>query len=364
MSFTHEHDVDRHSNRNLKRRKAFAVGGVFLAAAAATVVPYQAASAAPADDDACVLRELPMPADRYFSIVTAMSGDGDVIAYRVYPPGLDGQERATYLYEDGEAVEVPLPGIDQILTGVNSEGVAVGSTWVDGLLVPYVFRDGELWELGVEGGGKATDVNEHGDIAGYSDEDYTQPVVWRDDSLKAETLPLPKGAVSGIASSIDEDGTIVGTYHTEDGLSRPYVWHPDGTGEELPAPEGTDPAEMFLTASSIADGWVGGNVYSAGLDTGVRWNLEDGTVEVTDVVTGLAINEEGTVAGAVEPHAVFQEADGKVVELPGLVAPAGNWFGDYATEIDDDGEIIAGQVYAGQDEADVHILKAVVWICD
>ncbi|MDA1360527.1 hypothetical protein O1R50_12895 [Glycomyces luteolus] len=364
MSFSHEHDVDPRPTRDLKRRSVFAAGGVFLAAAAAAVVPFQGASAAPAGEDACVLQELPMPEGRYFSLVTAMSGDGDVIAYRVYPALLEGQERATYLYEDGEAVELPLPGTEQTLTGVNSDGVAVGASWVDGLLVPYVFRDGELWELGVEGGGTPTDVNEDGDIVGYSDQEYTQPVAWRDGSLKAETLQLPKGAVSGTASSIDEDGTIVGTYHTEDGFSRPYVWHPDGTGEELPMPEGADPAELFLTASVIADGWVGGNVYSPGLETGVRWNLEDGTVELTDVPMALAINEEGTVAGAAEPLAVFQEEDGKVVELPGLVDPADNWFGDYATEISDDGELVAGQVYAGQDEADNHILKAVTWTCD
>ncbi|MFC3493567.1 hypothetical protein [Glycomyces rhizosphaerae] len=356
--------IELRATRNFKRRSAFAATGALLAAAAAAAVPFQAAHAAPAGDDACVLQELPMPEDRYFSLVTAMSGDGDVIAYRVYPPQLDGQERATYLYEDGEAVEVPLPGTEQTLSGVNSDGVAVGDAWVDGLLVPYVFRDGELWELGVEGGGTTTGVNEDGDIVGYSDQEYPQPVAWRDGSLKAETLPLPKGAVSGVASSIDEDGTIVGTYHTEDGFSRPYVWHPDGTAEELPMPEGADPADLFLTASDIADGWVGGNMRSAGLETGVRWNLEDGTVEVIDVPFVLAINEEGTVAGQVEPRAVFQEEDGKVVELPGLVDPADNWFGDYATEIDDDGELIAGQVYAGQDADDVHILKAVVWTCD
>lgn len=361
MSFTHEHAVDHRPVRDRKRRTAIAAGGALLAAAA-TVLPLQAASAAPQGDD-CVLQELPMPADRYFSLVTAMSDDGGIVAYRVYPPGLEGRERDTYLYEDGDAVEVPLPGTEQTLTGVNEDGVAVGAASVDGLSVPYVFRGGELWELGIEEGGTTTDVNEDGDITGYSDGEYPLPAVWRDGSLKAEMLPLPKGAIGGIASSIDDDGAIVGTYHNEDGYSRPYVWHPDGTTEELPAPDGTDPAELFLTAADIADGWVAGNYSSAGDFGAVRWNLEDGTVEATHLPTGLAVNEEGTVAGQAEPHAAYQETHGKMVELPGLVDPADNWFGDYATEISDDGERIAGQVYAGQDETDNHILKAVVWNC-
>lgn len=348
-----------------KRRTAFALSGAL--AAAVVAFPFQSASAAPAGDDSCVLEELPMPEGLYFSLVTGMSTDGSVIAYRAYPAGLEGDERYPYLYRDGEMVPVPIPGLDQNVTDVNSEGLAVGVSYVDDVMLPYVFRDGEVTELAVNDGGAATGVNEAGDIVGIGGQYPRVPIVWRDGEVKPQTLPLPDNASEGFANAIDEDGTIVGAYvDSETGNARPYVWHPDGTGEELAIPEGFDPATAILSTSGVAEEWVVGNLLTPDTEAAVRWNLEDGTVEVLDLVYAPAINEEGTAVGqdlnAVD--AAYQEEDEKAAALPGLSDPADNWFGDIATEIDEDGELLAGQVYAGEDETGAHILKAVVWDCD
>lgn len=83
MSNAFVQNVENRMARNFKRRSAFAVSSALLAAAAAAVVPFQSANAAPADDE-CVLQELPMPADKYFSVVSAMSDDGELMAGQVY----------------------------------------------------------------------------------------------------------------------------------------------------------------------------------------------------------------------------------------------------------------------------------------
>lgn len=365
MSNAFGQTIEPRRTRSFKRRSAFAAGGALLAAAAAAVVPLQAAHAAPAGDDECVLQELPMPKGLYFSIVTGMSEDGSVIAYRAYPAGLTSDERYPLLYQDGEMVEVPIPGEDQQIADVNAEGLGVGFTYLDGVELPYVFRDGEVAELAANDGGAAHGVNEDGDIVGAAGQYPTVPVIWKDGAVKPTELALPDNATSGEARSIDEDGTIIGYYEDAGtGDYKPYLWHPDGTGEDLPMPEGVDPATAHSYASQVAGDWVSGYLSTPDGVSGIRWNLADGTAEALDLGTAASINEEGTAVGDVEPYAAFQEEDGKPVELPGVSDPADNYFGDLATEIDDDGELLAGQVYAGEDDAGWHILKAVTWTCD
>lgn len=363
MSHLSGHAVVPSGKRNHKRRTAFATAGALLAAAAAAVVPFESAAAAP-KDDACVLQELPMPDDKYFSIVTGMSTDSEFIVYRAYPAQISGDERYPYLYANGEAIEVPMPGIEQILSDVNGNGLAVGSAYVDGVELPYAYHDGLVAELAANEGGAAKGVNDHGDIVGV--DGLGNPVVWRLGQTKPEVLPLPEGAVTGQAASIGEDGTIVGSYEDPaTGGTRAYVWHPDGTGEALPLPADVDPADLYANyASDISGDWAAGYIATPELEAGVRWNLDDGTVEILDMVYAPAVSDDGTSVGEATPHAAYQEAGGKTVALPGVTDPADNWFGDTATEISADGELLAGQVYAGQDEADWHILKAVTWTCD
>jgi hypothetical protein len=345
------------------RRSALLVSGTLIAAAAAATVPLQPASAAPGRGADCVIEVLPMPDGHSFSIVTGMSDDGSVIAYRAYD--LQSYVRYPYLYEDGEVTEVPIPGEDQQIADVNEDGLAVGFTYLDGMQLPYVFRDGKLAELAANDGGMAHGVNEDGDIVGVTGQYPEIPVIWRDGEVKPVELPLPDNAVSGEASAIDDDGTIVGHYEdAETGAFKPYLWHPDGTGEELPMPKGVDPATAHSYAADIADGWVSGYLGTDAGVTGIRWNLEDGTAEALDLEFAPAVNEEGTAAGEAFPHAAYQEEDGKAVKLPGLSDPDDNWFGDSATEVDDDGEVFAGQSFAGEDADGGHILKAVLWTCD
>ncbi|SDL46250.1 hypothetical protein SAMN05216298_3925 [Glycomyces sambucus] len=352
------------NTQRFKRPRALIAGSALVALAASAAALPQAAQAAP-EGEACVLQELPMPKGLYFSVVTGMSTEGSVIAYRAYPAGLEGDERYPYLYEDGEATPVPIPGADQILTDVNEDGLAVGAGWVDGVQRPYAFEDGQLRELASSDGGAATGVNDDGVIVGISGQGPIVPVKWLPGQVEPVELPLPKGATEGGARGIDGDGTIVGSYDDGAGTSVPYVWHPDGSGEELPLPEGVDPATVVaFYPNAVAGEWAVGYLLTQDSENAVRWNLEDGTAEVLKLSYAEGINEDGLVAGTVDPRAAVATGDGTVTYLPGLVDPAANWFGDMAADVSGDGELLAGQVFAGEDEYGYHVLKAVTWDCD
>lgn len=357
--------------RRIRGRRTLLAGTAALAAVAAAALSASAAGAETAepvaDPAACDIAVLPMPGDTYFSIVTGMSDDGSAIAYRAYPVGLEGEERYPMVYLDGEAHKVSMPGTDQTLTDINSSGTAVGSSWVDDLPVTYVWEDDVLTRLTDKG--TAAAINENGDIVGSVEEDGSRiPVIWPAGETEPVGLAVPEGTVDGWASAVEDDGTVVGALRiliegTDLSVSTPYLWHPDCTGERLPVPEVVG-KEDFISTADINGDWVIGNLFTPTLEAGVRWNLADGTVEVLDILGAFSVDAEGTASGDLPPAAGYQTADGELVELPGVTDPVDNWFGDIATEIDTTGDFLAGQVFAGEDEYGMHILKAVTWTCE
>ncbi|THV40808.1 hypothetical protein [Glycomyces buryatensis] len=364
-----EPGANSRSKSQAKLRTALLGGTALIASAAVAVLSVQGAHAEANNDESeaaqatCVLAELPMPEDRYFSIVTGMSEDGSVIAYRTYD--LDTYQRDTWLYSGGEATEVAMPGEDQSLQDVTTAGIAVGSTFEDGGSKPYIWDGTELTPLTTTAEyGSADGINEAGDIIGTDGEaESATPVLWPAGETEPVALELPEDATWGQATDIDEDGTIVGYYGYGEDNSRPYVWHPDGTGEALPLPDGVDENAAGSYPMDISGDWVSGYLFNDELETGMRWNLTEGTAEILDLVFAPGINPEGTAAGEASPSAAYQTAD-ELVELPGLTDPADNYFGDTATEINEDGTLLAGQVYAGEDADGMHILKAVTWTCE
>ncbi|WP_156926215.1 hypothetical protein [Glycomyces arizonensis] len=339
-----------------KARRALAAGAVLLATGAAALVPAGGAAAAASE---CELETLPIPHELRFTFATGMSDDGSVIAYRAYP--LDhGFERYPLLYSDGEVTEVPIPGTDQSLGDVNSEGVAAATTWTDDGSVPYVWRDGEATELPNSGEGEARGVNERGDIVGSVGR---RPVLWAAGSDEAVELALPEKATRGTAVDIGDDGVIVGYFSTAEGDFKPYLWDRHGDGADLPIPDEVDSGRAHAYVADLNGDWASGYLSAPGFEgVGIRWNLAEGTAEVLDIEGPAAVAADGTAAGAVFPNAAVQTEEG-VVELPGVSDPADNYFGDRAAEISADGSVIVGNVYAGEDASGFHVLNAVTWTC-
>ena len=361
--------------RRFTTRRTVAATAAVAAVGASAAFSVQLASAdesTPEAMQACAMETLPIPEGLPSTSITAMSDDGSVIAYVARPldqSDPDGLPPQQLLYSDGELTEVPMLNDYAVIREVNSAGVGVGWTFRSPNYVPYVWRDGELSELPTVDGGSAHAINEHGDIVGSRDGDRGPlPVVWPADGSGPVDLRLPDHADWwGEAMAVGDDGTVLGHYGYEEGdtLSfKPYIWQPDGTGTELPAPDGIDPADARGEVTDMNGDWASG--YGWGADTnGIRWNLAEGTAEMTELDDALAVSAEGTVAGHIadSPIAAYQSGE-TVVELPGIVDPADNYAGDAAKEISADGSLIAGDVFVGTEDAEGSpVTNAVTWTC-
>ncbi|THV42051.1 hypothetical protein [Glycomyces buryatensis] len=367
--------------RRFKARKALLATIAIAAAGATAVVSVQIASAdepteetAPDAAQACVMEALPIPEDLIHTRVSGMSDDGSVIAYyalpldQSYPDGLGAFPR---LYSNGEVTEVPMPGDHPRIRDVNSSGNGTGYANGEGREIPYVWSDGALTELPLPGDdGRAHGINEGGDIVGSGASfDGGIPLLWPADGSGPVELALPDGEISGVAHDIGDDGTIIGAVYNENGTATAYTWDADGTGSILPAPEGGVPGEGFSIAADINGDWASGQFFIPGSGTqpqGVRWNLAEGTAELTALDGELAVSADGTVAGMVRgtPSIAAYQAGDTVVELPGVIPPEDRTMEEYAREISADGTLITGDVYMGQDDADLAIFNAVTWTCE
>lgn len=362
--------------RRFKARKAFMGAAAGAAVAATTALTVQFASAGetePETAQACGMETLPIPEGLVSTGVSGMSDDGSVIAYyalpldQSWPDGLGAFPR---LYADGEVTDVPMPGDHPRIRDVNSSGNGTGYSTVEGDDVPYLWSDGALTELAIiEIGARAEGINEHGDVVGSGwSFDGGIPLLWPADGSAPVELPMPEGATSGVAHDIADDGTAIGAVYNENGTATAYLWHPDGSGEALPAPEGADPGG-FSIAVDINGDWASGTFFVGGAGTqamGVRWNLAEGTAERTALDDQIAVSADGTVAGYVpgEPTIAAYQSGETVVELPGVVDPATRTVGDEAREISADGTLIAGDVFIELDDANLAVRNAVVWTCE
>lgn len=362
--------------RKIKGRKVIAATAA-TATALAAVFALQTASADetdPAPAQHCGMETLPIPPGLVSTQVSGMSDDGSVIAYYALPLDQswpDGLGAHPMLYADGEVTEVPISGDHPRLEEVNSAGVAVGHTEIDGHYLPYVWRDGELTELPGEGSFRVWGINEGGDIVGAGGDFEELPVIWPADGTGPVQLPVPEGSWAGVAHAVGDDGTVVGAVYDENGTAAAYQWRPGDSGEyagaALPLPEGADPDNAFGIAYDVNGDWASGKFFSpgAGVQTqGIRWNLAEDTAERTELNYEVSVSADGTVAGFLpDTNSAAYQADAVVVELPG-VEPAGDRPYDWAVEISADGSLIAGNVYIGRDEAGLLVHNAVVWTCE
>ena len=369
--------------RRFKANKAITATAVVAAVAALTATTaltaplVSAAETDPAAAQACAMQILPIPEGLVSTKVTGMSRDGSVIAYQAEPLNPNDPERYPRLYADGQVTEVPMPGRDPEIADVNSEGVGAGHAFPDDFPRPYVWRGGELTQL-LGGRGYAFGINEPGDIVGEvwdepgSDTGGTYPAVWRSGATNAVRLPLPKTANGGSATAIADDGRIIGeiTLNNDPGEAKPYIWYPDGTGKLLPVPEGVDLADADAHPLEINGDWASGILFAPGIEApGIRWNLAEGTAEMTKLgrdYETVAVGPDGTAIGLLynTPTAAYQTSDDTVVELPGVLDPADNINYDNAEAISADGSLIAGTAYAGPGANGYNTWNAVTWTCE
>jgi len=343
--------------------RARRVAAAALAAVAAAALSAGAANAETTDAIAaaatCTLTTIPLPSGANSSQVLGMSDNGTALTYIAYTASTPNTTRA-FVRVNGQTTEVNLPGTTERLLDVNGSGRAVGRGSDSTGSVPYAWQNGVLTRLST-GNGYASAINESGTIVGATGTTTTRAAYWPAGSTTPVALPVPAGALYSAATEIDDEGTIVGyvNFGWEAAyLTKPYVWHPDGTYEELTGPTDLSDEEN-LDASGVngntAVGYVGG---LNGGHTGLRWDLAAGTWEEIGLPYAYDVNDSGTIAGNNGQDAAYETTAGAITVLPGLTATGH----DVAEAISDSGAILAGHVGAGE-SGGWTLRRAATWTC-
>ncbi|MCM5679575.1 DUF3466 family protein [Schlegelella sp. S2-27] len=153
---------------------------------------------------------------------------------------LDGGFRAPYIH-DGSDVHVVGDG-RCCLSGsaINDHGdMAVNNTQLGPfdlpLLQAFVYRNGELIELGTLSGGSnsvAADINNRGQVVGWSNADNdlldTRGFVWDEHSGMVDLSSFADGAVATSANAINEHGEVVGALRNHRPSSYSAYLYSDG----------------------------------------------------------------------------------------------------------------------------------------
>jgi hypothetical protein len=253
-----------------------------------------------------------------------------------YVIGKAGEREAVkaLLWTDGEGAVLPESFVPQ---AVNGAGMIVGFTgpdrkggeaeqrpvaWDGARLIQLPLPDGAL-------GGVAYAVNAGGDVLGTlvrSDQTYVA-VYWRTTGGAAIASVLPGRSGLGLTDT----GVAVGF---EPSSGRPMRWTSNGSALPLTQPDGT---ESSVPRSAAGD-WASGPASkpptgSKGDDFAMlaaRWNLRTGAVELIPGISGEWVSGSGAVAGITSEGAPAVWRDGQIYTLP---MPAG---------VDASGSIVAG----------------------
>jgi probable HAF family extracellular repeat protein len=238
-------------------------------------------------------------------------------------------------------------GFDGEARGINDRGDVVG----EGRLTPFAFhpflwRNGRVTDLGVlERGereyGRATDINDRGQVVGFSvvNQDPEQSgghaFLWQNGTL----TDLDPYGVDSAATAINNRGQIIGTRYTTEGR-RAFLWQ-NGVMTDLGAGNPQDINDrgqvigQNLSGGSGATMWYRGRVQDLGTPPG----LEDWRP--------VAINERGWIVGTgttvdLNNRACLWRA-GSFVDLGTFGGPSSN-----AIDINDRGEVLVTEAATGE----------------
>ena len=282
--------------------------------------------------------------------VRALNNAGQVVGH-VLGPGSSGNAFVangsvlTNLHPEGAGAS--------FANGINGHGTIAGTVVeAGGVSRAVTFDDGAINELGSLGGrgpvnSTAAAINDAGQVAGTSDlangaGHHAFLHTPGSGLLDLGTL----GGVNSVASAINNAGMVVGRADNGGGSYHAFRYA-DGVMADLGTLGGT-----FSEASGIDDGGrVSGFSYLAGNAYAHAFMLADGLMVDLGTLGGnnsfaYGINNLGQLVGSSEMgggsglHA-FVYAGGSMTDLNALVGPAFEWTLNYASDINEQGQIAA-----------------------
>lgn len=328
------------------------------AAGASTEAPPSApvTEPAPQPPKACAVSRLPVLDGDPMSIVTGADPTGRYIVGRSY--GRSGGAKTVLFWDAMKPFRVAIPGEDVQLGDVSGSGTAVGLSFLDGEVKPWLYRDDKVTQLSGVASGGAHAINDAGVVAGYrvDVDERNRPVIWPTLTSPAVDLSVPDGW-TGEAYDVDDDGTVVGTLIGPNGIERGYLWGPDGVRRELPKPKEAGPGS--IRAFTIRNGWVTGIAHGDNGAMAVRWHTGSGQIRIfRDLNTRADMaNKHGWMVGSDQHGQGLFVSDQGPLLLPDLVQHR-DPLDVIATTLSDDGRVIAGQAEDGNET-----YQAVIWEC-
>jgi probable HAF family extracellular repeat protein len=247
------------------------------------------------------------------SLANAVGSGGQVVGWA----RLADTNRHAFLYRDGNMEDLgTLGGSYSMGFAVNASGVVVGASSVNDARaeVPFVWTDaGGMQALPLpEGmGGQALDVNDRGQIAGYTTDSFGSLLAFRSDGTTVELLPgldLPASK----AYAISPNGTVAG-YAMAGELSPHFhavLWR-DHAIRDLGALAGGHSVAYGVNDAGVAVGFS----YTESLQMVATLFQGGAIVNLSDLVTGAegwqvqmatAITEEGVISGVGTFHGVMR----------------------------------------------------------
>jgi probable HAF family extracellular repeat protein len=309
------------------------------------------------------------------SQTTWISASGLIVGFSengVIDPALGVPEARAVLWTDGQVNDLgTLPGGNEsVAFAVNSRGQVVGFSNNDVLdsasLVglptqarAFLWQNGVMQDLGTLGGtdGVAFDINERGQIAGfsYTNSDATlDPFFWQKGTM---TDIGSLGGTFGAPNWLNSRGQVVGNSNLAgDATHHGFLWD-RGTLTDVGTLGGDNSEANWVSDSGLVTGRadVPGSLAHHGFlwRHGVMTDL--GVIDGDACSTGSGVNSRGQVVGDagvcfVGGRAWLWENGGPMVDLNDLALPGSGLHLQDATAINDRGEIVCTGVLPNGDQ--------------
>ncbi|MBO0883651.1 MAG: hypothetical protein J2P17_25615 [Mycobacterium sp.] len=201
---------------------------------------------------------------------------------------------------------------------VNSHGVVVGSRQSADHTQAFALVYGQFVALAAPSGAsaEAVAINDAGEVAGglVNEWGFMQRALrWSADGTVSE-LATPSGFSFAQATSIDDDGTVLGIVTNDPAMytdARLVVWLPNGQVRLLPGSASAGSDARFWPVG-IREGQVTGMAYSRAATVTLRWNARSGdptVISTGDAASVNAVNARGSLllsGGAVDGIGLLQ----------------------------------------------------------